>query len=99
MKLVHEGRSTGLIREAREALARFDAARLQEIVIESGRLADGEVLAIESRVSDGTELEAFAALLEMTRENITIVRRPGVSASFHLEYQPFATRAHEGATY
>ena len=96
---MQQRRSTELVREAKEALARFDVARLGEILVESAGLADCEVISSDSRVSKDTEFEAFAALLEFTRENMTIIQRQRGSAGFHLEYQPFATRAQEGATY
>ena len=98
MARMQEGRSAELIREAREALARFDVGRLEKIIVECGRLTDSEATSTDSGVQK-TDFEAFAALLEMTKENMAIIRRARTSASVHLEYQPCPARAQVGLRY
>lgn len=88
--------SVELPREAREALARCDDARLAELLDLSEHLTEGSNTAKHLRRFDRAEVEAFAKVIEITKENMTILRRSWVVAPTRLEYQPFFTRT-EGA--
>jgi len=94
-----ELRSVELAREARKSLANCDDEILEELLVRSGDLADEIVKATHSRSFDRAELEAFGALIEITRENMTILRRSRAHEPASLEYQPFFTRFEDGAMY
>ena len=97
--LVKDLRSVELSREARGALASCDHARLQELLVLSGELADGLMTATHLQSFGRTEFEALGALIRITRENMTIIRRSKAHEPARLEYQPFFTRSEDGAMY
>lgn len=97
MAQAQEAGSAELIREVREALARCDVERLEEILVQCGRLAEGEITSTPLRVLNRAEFDVLSSLLEITKDNVNVVHRSRVCAGFHLEYQPFSTHTQDGA--
>jgi hypothetical protein len=88
-----------IIREAKDALAKCDGARVEEILIRSCALTEDGGTALGLRSEARAEFDAFARFLELARENMRIIRRSSQLRLVDLEYQPFGRQTERGALY
>jgi hypothetical protein len=83
-----------IVRGAKDALARCDCARLEEILVDSEHFGDTAEKRLQLQSKERAEIEAFARFLDVTRENATIIHRSRQLRPGHLEY-----RTDRGARY
>ena len=94
-----EQRSTELIRQAIEALARCDSDRLENILAQFGRIFDAAAPEMHARGFDKAPFEVLTALLEISRENLTMICRSTGRGTAGLEYHPCFARTKDVAVY
>jgi hypothetical protein len=89
-----------IVREAMEALTKCDGPRLEQILCDCGsRISDRSVGSKGVNAEDiwCGDLEAFARLLDVTRENMRIVRQV-LASNMPLEYLPIVSHTGSKAT-
>ena len=89
-----------IVREAMQALMKCDGARLEQILCDCGsRIGDRSVgcerQSVNSEDVRFRDLDAFDRLLDVTRENMRIVRQVLQANNIPLEYLP--TVSHTGS--
>jgi hypothetical protein len=92
-------RIQSILRAGKDALARCDSARLEEILIHSSALSDVAETAWYLESEKTIEVDAFIRILELTRENLRVIRGSRHLWPVDLEYQPSGRRTQRGAMY
>jgi hypothetical protein len=88
-----------ILREGKDALARCDRVRLEEIFVLAGALSQDDAMALHLQCEGRTDVDVFARLLELTKENVRVIRGSRHLRTVDLEYQASGRRALRGATY
>lgn len=88
-----------ILRNGKDALARCDSARLEEILVQSAALSSDEGSAWHLEGEEKAELGAFVRIFELTKENLRVIRGSRHPRPVDLEYQPSGGRTQGGATY
>ena len=88
-----------ILRDGKDALARCDSARLEEILVHSGALSSDAGGAWHLGGEERAELDAFVRILELTKDNLRVIRGSRRFRPVELEYQPSGRRTQRGAMY
>ena len=88
-----------ILRDGKNALARCDSARLEEILVHSGALSSDAGSAWQLEGEERAELDAFIRILELTKENLRVILGSRQLRPVDLEYQPSGARTQRGAMY